>query len=255
MGKLTNLNAPKPLTEADMPPGMASDAETAAAITAHMNALDPHEQYLLPSEADAKYRHTNTAFFTSAPFPTANVAGNSIAFSWNSVQSGQGIAEFCNFAGLGGGDAFNFFRMGGNAVATPTLSHRVARIDVSGAYISMSDRRLKSHFSPAPGIEVLVKLRPLAYFHWECEGFDRLHQTLKIGKFGSKKVGFVAQDVQAHIPEAVSIPSSTEEPWGINYNCLLAVAVQAIKQQQELITELRARTTELETQVQALLKV
>src|SRR6476661_221730 len=252
MGKLTNLNPPTALTASDMPSAMATDSELASAINAHLAASDPHEQYLLPSEADAKYWQKNAAFFTNVAFPLASAAGNSIALSWNSVQPGQGIAEFCNYAGLGGGDGFNFFRMGGNAVAAPTLSHRIARIDVSGAYISTSDRRMKSHFSPAPGLEVLMKLEPLAYFHWSCEGFDRLHQTLKIGKFCTPKIGFVAQDVQAHIPEAVSIPSSTEEPWGINYNCLLAVAVQAIKEQQELITELRARTTELETQVQTL---
>jgi hypothetical protein len=45
MGKLTNLNLSKALTEADMPPGMATDTETAAAIAGHVGAADPHSQY------------------------------------------------------------------------------------------------------------------------------------------------------------------------------------------------------------------
>ncbi|MEG4944631.1 hypothetical protein, partial [Microcoleus sp. F4-D5] len=122
------------LTDADIPSVIARDSEVTAAINAHLAAADPHAQYLLQSEGDARYRQSSTAFFATAPLPTANVAGNSIAFSWNSVEQGLGIAELCNYAGLGGGDAFNFFRLPGNSVSTPTLSNRVARIDISGAY-------------------------------------------------------------------------------------------------------------------------
>ena len=241
MGKLTNLNPPVALTTSDMPSAMATDAELAAAFNAHLEATDPHGQYLLPSEADAKYWQKNTAFFTSVSFPPASVTGNSIALSWNSVQPGQGIAEFCNFAGLGGGDAFNFFRMQGNATSPPSISNRVGRIDVVGAYVQVSDRRLKSHFSPAPGLEAVMALKPLKYTHWACSGFDEKKQSLTAGKFFALKIGFLAQDVQEVIPEAVPIPVSKEEPLGIDYNCLLACAIAAIQELQEQINKLRSQ--------------
>jgi hypothetical protein len=245
MGELIDLNS-RAITDADIPAAIARDQEYLLADAAHANATDPHAQYLnqtrgstqitaainthlAASDPHPQYRQSSSAYFTSAPLPTANIAGNSIAFSWNSVQSGFGIAEICNYAGLGGGDAFNFFRMGGNAVASPTLSHRVSRIDVAGSYIQVSDKRLKSNFSSAPGLEALIKLEPLRYTHWECQGFDEKNQTLKLGEFFTHKLGFLAQDVQKILPEAVQTPASLEELYGIDYNCILACAVQAIK--------------------------
>ncbi|WP_293360946.1 MULTISPECIES: hypothetical protein [unclassified Microcoleus] len=128
------------LTDADIPAAIARDSEVAAAINAHLAAADPHAQYLLQAEGDARYRLAGAPLLTSVPLPTANVAGNSAAMSWNSVQIGFGTAEFCNYSGLGGGDAFNFFRLPGNEPSPPTLSNRVSRIDISGAYIQTSDK-------------------------------------------------------------------------------------------------------------------
>ena len=241
MGKLTNLNTAVALTNSDIPAAIARDAEVTAAMNAHLAASDPHSQYLLPSEGDARYRLSSTAFFTAAPLPPGSVAGNSIAISWNSVQGGLGIAELCNYAGLGGGDAFNFFRMPGSDILSPSLSHRVARIDISGGYIPTSDERLKSNFSPAPGLETLMALTPLRYTHWGCAGFDEETQTLKLGNFFTRKLGFLAQDVQKVIPEAVSIPSSSEELWGIDYNCILACAIRSIQELKQEVDELRSQ--------------
>jgi hypothetical protein len=69
MGKLTNLNPSKVLTETDMPPGMATDAETTAAINAHTGAADPHTQYLLQSEGDARYRQISV-LLTDSDIPS-----------------------------------------------------------------------------------------------------------------------------------------------------------------------------------------
>lgn len=237
-----------PITESQIPPPVARDAEYIAADAAHVAATDPHPGYLTQAEGDARYRQNSVAYFVTAPLPTANVAGNSIGFGWNSVQSGQGIAEIINYSGLGGGDAFNFFRMGGNAVATPSLSNRVSRIDISGGYIQTSDKRLKTDFRIAPGLDILTKLSPVQYNHWSCDGFDRENGKLKLGEFSIAKIGFVAQEVQKVISEAVTIPTSIEELWGIDYNCILACAVRSIQelyellqQQQQEINQLRAK--------------
>lgn len=170
MGELMDLNSQIPQGRIDE--AIARDSEVTAAINSHLAAADPHPQYLLQSEGDARYRQSSTAFFAAAPLPTAAVAGNSVAFSWNSVEPGLGIAEICNYAGLGGGDAFNFFRLPGNSNVAPTLSNRVARIDISGAYIQTSDRRLKKDFLPSPGLAAILSLSPKKYRHFECLDFD-----------------------------------------------------------------------------------
>jgi hypothetical protein len=74
MGKLTNLNPSKPLTEADMPPGMATDTELTAAEAAltaaqaaHLAAVDPHLQYATQARGDARYERLFASAFRATP--------------------------------------------------------------------------------------------------------------------------------------------------------------------------------------------
>lgn len=233
------------IADSDIPAPIARDTEYIAADASHLAATDPHIQYLLQSEGDTRYRQTATALYTAQPLPTASLAGNSIAISWNSVQPGNGIGELCNYAGLGGGDAFNFFRMQGNSAATPTISHRVSRIDVNGAYIQTSDKRVKSNFVPAPGLAAILALTPLKYKHWNCVGFDEKLKTLKLGTNYTDKIGFLAQDVQKIIPEGVSIPESETELLGIDYSVIFACAVKAIQELEVQVQHLRSQVAEI----------
>ncbi|MEG3900004.1 MULTISPECIES: tail fiber domain-containing protein [unclassified Microcoleus] len=185
-----------------------------------------------------KIFHEGSPSQIKAPLPTALVAGNSFVLSWNSVQIGQGTAELCNYSGNGGGDAFNFFRLPGNPNAVPTISNRVARIDVNGSYFQTSDKRVKSDFSQAPGLSVILALFPQKYHHWEYLGIDD-KKSLKLGKIFKNKIGFIAQEVQKVLPEAVTATTSEEELYGIDYSCIVACAVQAIQELESQIKELR----------------
>jgi hypothetical protein len=73
MGKLTNLNPPAPIADTDLPASIARDAEYIAADTAHLNALDPHSQYLTQTE------------FLTADFFFQVSAPNLLANSWQDV--------------------------------------------------------------------------------------------------------------------------------------------------------------------------
>lgn len=55
MGKLTNLNPPAQIADADLPTSIASDAEVTAALAAHVNTADTHLQYLTQTSGDARY--------------------------------------------------------------------------------------------------------------------------------------------------------------------------------------------------------
>ncbi|MDB9510615.1 tail fiber domain-containing protein [Kamptonema animale CS-326] len=205
----------------------------------------PIAQYLTRVEGDSRYRplsQTVEVWFSGA-LPLANAAGNSVAIGWNSVQPGLGTAEFCNYAGSGGGDAFNFFRMPGAPAARPTLTNRVSRIDVTGNYVATSDRRVKSDFSKAPGLEILSLIKPYRYHHFSNVRYE--NGEIEKGENFVVKLGFIAQEIAELIPEAVARPNSPEELWGIDYNCLLACAIQSIK-------ELHSTTQELQEQIDGL---
>jgi hypothetical protein len=183
--------------------------------------------------------HEGTSLHVRVALPSASVGVNSCGVGFN-----NGTVEFCDYAGAGTGDAFNFHRIPSNS-ASPGLSTRIARIDTTGAYISTSDKRVKSHIRSAPGLEALIKLMPVQYNHWNCVGYE--NETLMLGKTFIKKIGFLAQDVQKFLPEAVSKTSSEEELYGLDYNCILACTVRAVQEQQQLITELRTQLQAIST--------
>lgn len=231
----------------------AANASSAAYLSLHRPGiwgvhfgLDINNQLCVGgwSLGNASYKifHEGVPCLVKAPLPSAASAANSFVSSWNSVQPGLGIVEFCNYAGNGGGPAaFDFFRLPGAGDATPSLSNRVASISVTGAYSQTSDKRVKTDFQEAPGVQALMKLTPLSYKHWNCIGFDKTAKKLKLGEIAVQKLGFLAQDVKNIIPQAVSKPETQEELYALDYNCILTIAVKAIQEQQAQIDELRAQ--------------
>jgi hypothetical protein len=67
MGRLTNLNPPAPIADADLPASIARDAEFIAADTAHVNATDPHLQYATQARGDARYVRKYGQYFRAVP--------------------------------------------------------------------------------------------------------------------------------------------------------------------------------------------
>ena len=186
--------------------------------------------------------HEGTSIHARVALPTAVFGAGSCGIGWNAI---SGTAEFCNYANTGTGDAYNFYRLPGNANSPPAAANRISRIDASGAYLQVSDRRVKKKFTPAPGLDVLLKLQPLKYEHWEAVEFDEKRKTFKLGEGFIDKLGFIAQDVQEYLPEAVTSPASEKDLHAIDYNCILTCAVQAIR-------ELHQKIILLETQLQTI---
>lgn len=195
-----------------------------------------------------KIFHEGNAPLLKAPMPSAASAANSLVWSWNVIQIGLGVAEACCFAGTGGGPAaFAFYRIEGNPDTPPSVSHQISNISKTGAYSQTSDARVKSDFKPSPGLEILMQLEPLKYKHWNCIGFDDAKKKPLLGEFFIEKLGFIAQEVRKKLPEAVAETQSLQELYALDYNCILTVAVQAIKQQQRQIEELQAQVKKLQS--------
>jgi len=224
------------VSESEIDPAVARDSEYQLADTNHQK--DPNAHSGVPQQVRA-----STA-------PTANLAGNSLVLCWNAIHLNQGTAEFINYSGLGGGDAFGFYRFPGNSISAPTTSNRVARIDLNGGYIQVSDRRVKSHFEPCPGLDIILALLPQKYRHWECLGCGNHEheEKIELGENYKNKIGFIAQEVQKILPEAVPTTTSTEELLGLDISQIVAVTVRATQ-------ELHEKITALEQQVQALQEV
>jgi hypothetical protein len=108
-----------------------------------------------------------------------------------------------------------------------------------------SDARLKDDISDlTDGLERLEGVRPVSYRWKEADDPDQ-------------RLGFVAQELEDAVPEAVSRPDDEDGHLGVNNMMVTAVAVDAIQTQQEHIddledenADLRERNADLETRLE-----
>ncbi len=75
MGKLTNLNPPAPISDAEIPSTIARDTEVTAVRDAHLADTDPHLQYATQARADARYGSVKKIIFSGT---TASNQGTSV---------------------------------------------------------------------------------------------------------------------------------------------------------------------------------
>ena len=106
-----------------------------------------------------------------------------------------------------------------------------AHLTSNGLWNNASDRRLKDNIVDATyGLNAVMQLRPVQY-------------TMGKDDNKSKFVGFIAQEVKQIVPEVVSGIEgdiSKGEILGLSYDSLVPVLVNAIKEQQKMIQELKA---------------
>lgn len=111
-------------------------------------------------------------------------------------------------------------------------------LSATGDVSAFSDYRLKSDIEPLSGsLDAVCKLQGVRYTR---------------NSDGQKQIGFIAQDVKEVVPELVLITEEPEQEDGLKdvhsmkYGNTVALLVEAIKEQQEIIEKLNARLSTLE---------
>jgi hypothetical protein len=135
---------------------------------------------------------------------------------------------------------FDSFRYNANAIGSITGNNTAT------AYNTSSDYRLKENIAPMIGaLDVVSQLKPVTYT-WKLDGSD--------GQ------GFIAHELQAIVPNAVTgekdaVETYTDEDGneqtrpkyqGVDTSFLVATLTAAIQEQQTIINDLKARITALE---------
>ena len=108
-------------------------------------------------------------------------------------------------------------------------------VDSNGAtYNTTSDRRLKDNIEPiANGTEKLMAMKPVTHT-WKADPeADAVH-------------GFIAQEMQEIVPEAVSGDPDGEEMMSMDYGRITPVLVAALQEATNEIKALKERVAELE---------
>ncbi len=158
-----------------------------------------------------------------------------LAVLGNSGTQTANLMEWRNSAGT----VYDIVDKSGNmAVGTPTVNG-ANKLTVSGsvsaaAFNVSSDRRLKMNIKDLNyGLHEILALRPVLY-NWKDPT-----QT------PSKQIGLIAQETKKIIPEVVS-GNEKNGKLSINYTELLPVLINAIKEQQKEIDELKSKIKKLQ---------
>lgn len=117
----------------------------------------------------------------------------------------------------------------------------------TGSWIVNSDERLKKNIQQiTDAVSLVERLRGVRY-QWRTPTERTVGKTMNLPE-NQPQIGFVAQEVQSVVPEAVAArKSGAEEILGVANGTLIPVLVEAIKEQQAEIEQLRAAVASLKS--------
>ena len=182
------------------------------------------------------------------------VSVNPTVFFGNAYSSSAGVPVYCgnwpatnNWGiGLHDGSASRNIRIGGTTQGTGGQQWDGAYANIyAGSYTNASDYRIKENVVGLDdgALASVLALRPVKYRIKKIEGDEQENRT---------EIGFIAHEVQEHIPEVVIGEKDAvdgggnEQHQGVDYAKLTAVLAKAIQEQQAIIETLTNRITALE---------
>lgn len=153
----------------------------------------------------------------------------------------------------GSGYTRNFVVMGATGNVGIGTTSPSAKLYVNGAavftqgYSTSSDARLKQQVAPLQNATALLSQIQGVTYYW------RPAETREIGKnldlpTGKRQIGFIAQDLQKVLPEAVSA-SPEDGSLSVRETSLIPLLVEAVKSQQKQIEDLKSQVAELRAKV------
>jgi hypothetical protein len=130
----------------------------------------------------------------------------------------------------------------GMGTSAPTVRLQVAGDIIANSIAGSSDLRFKTNVrSITSPLEKVKSLRGV-YFNWDQKSFPDKNFSDKT------ELGFIAQEVEKVLPEVVTKDNSTEEYRSVKYDKVVALLVEAIKEQQKQIDSLKSEVKKLKRQ-------
>jgi len=116
-------------------------------------------------------------------------------------------------------------------------------------WVTYSDSRIKKNQKElAYGLKELMQITPKSYQQYASDFKDE-ELILKEGS-GKNTIGFIAQELFEIIPEATFKPENeNNDLWSVDYQKILPVAVNAIKELNDEVTQLKSENEKLKTQL------
>jgi len=166
-------------------------------------------------------------------FGTSNTTGLAVQNSETGVQLTSSGRIFCSnadhhdFNRTSNGDIIRFRR-------DTTIVGKIASTTAGTTYSTTSDRRLKDNIKPiSDATDKLMDMKPVTHTWIDNPDDPQVH-------------GFIAQEMQEVVPEAVSGDAESDEMMSMDYGRITPVIVAALQDALKEIKELKIRIDELE---------
>ena len=163
---------------------------------------------------------------------TTNITNGGFSFDAGYNGAGKSAALFGHITGTGSGNQYCIFYYDGTIIGSITQNGTTAV-----AYNTTSDYRLKENIAPMTNaLAKVAQLKPVTYT-WKADGSD--------GQ------GFIAHELQAVVPDAVTGEKDAVDKdgkptyQGVDTSYLVATLTAAIQEQQAMIEELKQEVAKL----------
>lgn len=127
----------------------------------------------------------------------------------------------------------------GIGTGSPTVRLQVTGDIIANSIAGSSDERFKTNIFPIEKpLQKVLQLRGVT-FDWKTKDFpSRMFSE-------NRAVGFIAQEVEQVMPEVVQTENTTEGYKSVQYDKVVALLVEAIKEQQKQIESLKIQVNKL----------
>jgi DNA-directed RNA polymerase subunit L len=164
-----------------------------------------------------------------------SLSGGTVDWTIDHYGTTSANARFRIFSGTTETNGINILENGNVGIGTnaPTVRLQVNGDIIANSIGGSSDFRFKTNIRPVTNALDKIKALRGVYFNWNQNDYpDR--------QFGSNiELGFIAQEVEKIIPEIVTKDKTKDEFRSIKYDKLVALLVEAIKEQQKQIDSLK----------------
>ncbi|MEP6750552.1 MAG: tail fiber domain-containing protein [Bacteroidota bacterium] len=189
---------------------------------------------------------------TAPGMSNCSFLGNNASFSFiynainivNSTAIGANSAiTNSNQVVLGDGNVTMVIPGSNGSASLGTAINKWNAVYATNGTIQTSDARLKTAIINTPyGLKTIMALRPVVY-NWNAS------------PDGKRMSGFIAQEVEKLVPEAVEAPKNDQEYYGMKYDALIPVLTKAIQEQQATIDALTKKSDIQQQQIDELKKI
>ena len=169
-----------------------------------------------------------------------SIGGRAVFMHNNNVTTGiyNDVNNHWLWIGYHGGSSYMYYN-GGWKIGTTSSG-----VEVNGDLNSTSDIRYKKNIEPIDNALEKVQSLKGVTFDWDNDAFPETEHTKK-PEFTERATGVIAQDVEKVLPEAVRENSDGFK--NVAYGNMVGLLIEAIKEQQTQIDELKAEVAELKS--------